>query len=157
VTIDALISEVLNQVRNNFYADRPAREFLRDERAIMRAIARYGAECERRGWNFQVEFMWRELTALLRSMREKAADIKYLPVYLEGAVDRHIRLRAEELSAAAKLPKNIAMRTLKDVAVVQTIEATPVETLALLYKDLRKRQKSKQRRTVAAPKQGSLL
>lgn len=158
MTIADLIAEVTNSVRNSFYADKPVQQFKRDERAIMRAIARYGAECDRRGWNFQVEFIWRELMALLRSIREKDADIKYLPVYLEGAVDRHIRLRAEELSAAAKSLSNITRAAVKDVKVLQTVEKSPVETLALIYKDLKKRQaKRASRPDKAVAAQGSLL
>ncbi len=157
--ITDLIAEVTNAVRNSFYADRPVHHFKRDERAIMRAIARYGAECDRRGWNFQVDFIRRDLIGLLRSIREKNADIKYLPVYLEGAVDRHIRMRAEDLNAAAKHLPNIVQRSTKDIVTTAALERSPVETLALLYKDLKKRQV--RRAPVAAKvvkeRQGSFL
>lgn len=145
MTVADLIAEVTTKIRNVFYADRPAREFLRDERAITRAIARYGYECDNRGWDFQVEFIRRDLLDLLRSMRDKSADIKYLPVYLEGAVDRHVRTRAEELAAAAKAIPNIVKRSVKDLAVTNAIEKTPVETLALLYGDLNKRRRQQQK------------
>ena len=156
MTIADLIAEVTMAVRNSFYADAPPRDFKRDERAIMRAIARYGYECDRRGWSFQVEFIHRELIALLRSIREKGAEINYLPVYLEGAVDRHIRCRAEELSAAAKAPANITRRAVKDLVAVNVVEKSPVETLALLYGDL-KRQVRARRAVRPLSKQPSLL
>lgn len=146
MTVAELVAEVVNCVRNSFYSDRPPRDFKRDERAIMRAIARYGVECERRGWHFQADFIFHELLQLLKSIRTNGADIQYLPVYLEGAVDRHIRLRAEDLHAQAKAAKNVdvlARKTMAGVQVVQVVEKTSVETLAALYSDLKKRQKVK--------------
>jgi hypothetical protein len=164
MTVTELIGEVTTCVRNSFYADKLPREFKRDERAIMRSIARYGAECDRRGWHFQADFIFHELLTLLKAIKTSGADIKYLPVYLEGAVDRHIRMRAEELSAQAKSAKNVdvlARRTMDGVKVVQVVEKSTVETLALLYKDLQKRQKVKRQArpatAVKASAQPSLL
>jgi hypothetical protein len=147
MTIAELITEVVNAVRNSFYADAPVQHFKRDERAIMKAIARYGYECDRRGWRFQVEFIH----------RESDAEIQYLPVYLEGAVDTHIRTRAEELSAAAKSPGNITQRAIKDVTAVNVVEKTPVETLALLYGDLRKSHRRAIRKPAVKATQETLL
>lgn len=158
MTVAELINDVSRCVRNSFYADKPARDYLRDERAIQRAIARYGVECERRGWHFQGDFIFHDLLQLLKAIKLTNADIKYLPVYLEGAVDRHIRMRADELNAAAKTAKNVDSLTRKIVTGVQTVavvEKSTVETLALLYKDLRKRKPKAQPAKVA--KQGSLL
>jgi hypothetical protein len=159
MTVSDLITEVSRAVRNSFYTDKPVRDFVRDDRAIMRAIARYGYECDRRGWSFQVEFIHRELFSLLRSIREKDAEIKYLPVYLEGAVDRHIRMRAENLQVAARKLSNITQRAVKDIAVLGVVEKTPVETLALLYRDLGQRRRTQRRVNAATPQstQASLL
>jgi nicotinic acid phosphoribosyltransferase len=154
MTVAELIQDVTRCVRNSFYCDKPVQQFKRDERAIQRAIARYGVECERRGWHFQVDFIFHELLQLLKAIRIKEADIKYLPVYLEGAVDRHIRTRAEELSAAAKVAGNLSRRAVAGLAVTTVVEPHPVETLALLYKDLKKRQPKAKPAKVS---QGSLL
>jgi hypothetical protein len=141
MTVAELIQDVLAQVRNHFYADRPPREFKRDERALMQAIARYGYECDRRHWQFDAMFIYQDITAVLRTMREKQAAIKYLPVYLEGAVDRHIRVRAEELSAQAKkLPPRVS-KVLAGVQTAVLVEATATETLAALYRDLKQRRR----------------
>jgi len=158
MTVAELITDVSRCVRNSFYADKPARDYLRDERAITRAIARYGVECERRGWHFQVDFIFHDLLQLLKAIKLTNADIQYLPVYLEGAVDRHIRMRADELNTAAKTAKNVdvvASRIVAGVQRVAVVEKSTVETLALLYKDLKKRKKPATKTVVA--KQGSLL
>jgi len=146
MSIPELINDVLLHLRNHFYADKPARDYKRDERALMKAIARYGHECDRRHWQFDAQFIYKELVALLRSMREKSADINYLPVYLEGAVDRHIRTRAEELSAAAKALPNQVRKATSGLHAAVVIEKTAVETLAAVYRDLKQ-----QRRRKAAP------
>lgn len=142
MNVAELITDVCRNIRNSFYADKAARIYLRDERFLMKAIARYGVECERRGWHFQVDFIFHDLLKLLTKIKTGGAEIEYLPVYLEGAVDRHIRLRAEELNAAAKQAKNVENLTRKVVAgtrITTVLEPSKVETLALLYKDLKKR------------------
>lgn len=154
MTVPDLISETLLRVRRAFYAGR-VREFKRDERALTRAIARYGYACAQRGWSFGVREIEAELAALLLRIREQRADIRYLPVYLEGAVDRHIRLRAEELSARAKRTAPHVNRVLAGVqTVTAVIEPSPVEVLALLYRDLRARRRKPAPRV---PAQTSLL
>ena len=158
MTVSELIIDVCRCIRNSFYTDKPERIYLRDERFLMKAIARYGVECERLGWHFQVDFIFHDLLQLLKSIKTSGAEIEYLPVYLEGAVDRHIRLRAEELNAAAKLAKNVENLTRKVVAGVEpttVLEPSKVETLALLYKDLKKRKPKPAKAKVE--KQGSLL
>ncbi len=140
MTVADLIAELLLLIRNHFYADR-VREYMRDERALMKAIARYGYECERRHWQFQVDHIRRDIAEVLRSMREKQAAIQYLPVYLEGAIDRHIRLHAEELSRAAKDITKVTRRAVNTVASVAVVEKTAVETLAALYTDLKRQRR----------------
>ena len=153
MTVDQLIEEVLNSIRNHWYADR-IREFKRDERALMRAILRYGYECDQRGWPFDVPFIFGELMTLLKKIRTTDADIKYLPVYLDGAVKRWIGGRAEELSARAKTIRVQTHRTVAALGRVEAIhEPTGVEVCAAVFKALRKRP----HRPAAKAKQGDLL
>lgn len=161
MTVADLIFEVLTLIRNQFYADR-VREFKRDERALMKAITRYGYECNRRHWQFQTQFIFKELSALLLKIRTRGAQIEYLPVYLEGAVDRHIRTRAEELSAEAKRLNGVQVLAPKlATAVPVAVVARPsdVETMDLLFKELRrhKRAARKVRQATAQAKQEALL
>jgi len=158
MTIAELIQDVTRNIRNSFYADQPAQLYLRDERFLMKAIARYGVECERRGWHFQVDFIFHDLLQLLQAIRTSGAAIQYLPVYLEGAVDRRIRTRAEELKTAAQVAgnvENMARKAVAGVQVVTLVEKSAVETLALLYKDLKKRKPKAAK--AKAVQQGSLL
>jgi len=132
MTVADLIEDVLRALHRDFYADRP-REFFRDQYALTRAIARYGVECHSRGWEFLADSIRDDLLLLLKQIRKNKADINYLPVYLEGAVDRHVRLRAEELSAAAKITRNISQKVVAGIKPAAVREATAVETLAALY------------------------
>jgi hypothetical protein len=137
-----MISEVLRAIFNQFYADRP-RDYLRDERALTRAISRYGWECEQRGWHLETQFILRDLVKLLIEIKRTDADISYLPVYLEGAIKRHIGQRAEELQAAARATPRKVSTVVKVLAGLPRVEAvrepTAVEQLGLLYSDLRRR------------------
>lgn len=143
MTIPDLIDLVLNAIRNQFYADR-VRDFKRDERALTKAIARYGYECHQRGWEFDQKHILAALMKLLNEIKRSDADIDYLPLYLDGAVKRHIGQRAEELSAAAKsTPLNVA-RLVKGVKAVEAIrEPSATEILATVYNDLRRRRRPK--------------
>lgn len=144
MTIPELITLVLTSIRNQWYADR-VRDFKRDENALMKAIARYGYECDRRNWQFEAHEILTDVMQLLQKIKQTGADIKYMPVYLEGAIDRHIRLRAEELSAKAKAKNTVAHHAAaiaKNVKVTsEPIRLTDTETLGALYKDLKKRKK----------------
>jgi hypothetical protein len=136
MTIPSLIDRVLDNIKWSFYGDR-RREFLRDRQALLKAIARYGYDCEARGWDLDAELIASELLALLAQVRERRAEIEYLPVYLEGAVDRRIRIRAEELSAEAKRMDNQVKRTLAGVRVGEPPPRSDTETLADVYRQLR--------------------
>ncbi len=145
MTIPVLITTVLTAIHHQFYPDRP-REFLRDRQALMRALGRWGHECARRGWDFQPEFIQRQLLDLLNEIKRRSADIQYLPVYLHGAVGRWIGQRAEELSAESK---SVPRQVTKLVAGLQRVEAirepTPNEILATLYRDLTQRRRAARR------------
>jgi hypothetical protein len=103
MTVSELIDQVLQSIARDFYGETRIREFMRDRTPLMKAIARYGYTCTQRGWSFEVPHILKEVMEVLISMRDKQAEIKWLPKYLEGAIDRHIRQRAEELSAQAKV------------------------------------------------------
>ena len=95
-----LILNVLGAIQGQFYADRP-REFSRDYQALRRALEWWGHECHQRGWDFDAEFVQKDLLTLLNEIKRLNADIKYLPKYLEGAIRKRIGVRAEELSAGS--------------------------------------------------------
>ena len=131
-----LIQNLLGTISREFYADRP-RDFFRDQTALKKAIARYGHECNTRNWHFDIHHIRTEILRILRSMREKKASIAWLPRYLESAVDQSIRERADQLNEKAKRIENICPKisdTLKPVVLVQ---ATDVEILSTLYRQLK--------------------
>lgn len=153
MSIDDLITDTLDVIRSQFYADRP-REFKRDETALMKAIARWGYECRARGWHFDAQFIQRQFLELLNDIKRRGAEIKWLPVYLHGAVGRWIGQRAEELQAQARSIGTKATKIVQGVRSVDAVvEKTDTEVLATLYRDLRR----KQRRTRSTEKQPSLL
>ena len=104
MTIPDLIETVLRRIWNEHYALTVRnRDFFRDEQALTRAISRYGYECHTRGWEFEPEQIWVELMRVLDTMRRADLDVRtWFPIYLESAIDRHLRLRADELSAEAR-------------------------------------------------------
>jgi len=139
MTIPDLITDILGCLRNQFYADR-IREFMRDERALTKAIARYGYDCAQRGWDFSVLDIKRDLLDLLNQIKRTGSPIKYLPTYLEGAVTRHIGQRAEELQAAArknKTPKAV-QTVVSGVKPVVVIQPDNTEILSALYRDIKR-------------------
>lgn len=78
------------------------REFQRDLPRLRLGILRYGKECSDRGWEFDLDHFERALVALLNDLLPRADNIKFLPLYLESAVRRHIDQRAEELNLKNK-------------------------------------------------------
>ena len=141
--ISTLITTITASIRDSWYRGLP-REYKRDERALMKCIARYGYECERRGWNFNATDIQADLLTLLNQIKHSGAVIGYLPVYLEGAVDRRIRLRAEQLSASAKSIQASTTRVLSGVQPIKDLrEQTDVEVLSALYRDLKSRRKKR--------------
>jgi hypothetical protein len=166
MTCPELIANVLENLRQHYYTDDAgqfrAHEYKRDERQLIRAIATYGAECNQRGWHFQADFIYQDLMQLLLTIRTSGADIQYVPIYLAGAIRRHLGQRAEELSAQAK---TIAPRVTKLVAGLTKVEAirqpTDVEIFAEVYAGIgkiqRARKAGKARNSVRAAKQEELL
>jgi hypothetical protein len=137
MTIETLIHDTLRDIRLRFYGDR-TREYCRDRQALTKAIARYGFACDTRGWDLEPEYIQRDIIALLKQIQQQGGAKGYLPVYLEGAIDRHVRLRAEQIQDAAhKLDGRVA-RTISGVRVAPETRLNTTETLAALYKSLRK-------------------
>jgi hypothetical protein len=160
MTVSELIQDMLRRIRSLDRYHGRDREFKRDERALMKAISRYGYACAERGWHFQPNEILGDLVALLRQIVNQDADIKYFPIYLEYAVDKHIRTRAEELNARAKAAKatpRLIEKTMADKSVVRVIEPTAVELLDKVYRDLNARRKTKIARPAVKAKQGELL
>jgi hypothetical protein len=166
MTVPELIASVLANLRQHFYTNADtgalrAHDFKRDERQLIRAIATYGYECDQRGWQFQADFIYQDLMALLLQIRTSGADIGYLPIYLQGAIRRHLGQRAEELSAAAKaLPARVhqVLSAIGDrpSAIVQPSD---VEIFTQVYRGLAKIQRQRRRQSSprCRPKQPDLL
>ena len=136
------IGRCLTIIREKFYHDKPERLFFRDKTALMKAIARYGYSCTQRGWEFDSVFVTRAVIATL--VRIDPSEVKYLPVYLEQAIDRSVGQRAEELNAQDKRNKRNRDITKALHRVQQSVipddkpifEKSDTEVLAALYKQL---------------------
>lgn len=141
MTVSDLICTLLGNIRNQWYADR-VREFKRDERALMKAVARYGHECHQRGWDFAPADIQRDLLGLLQEIKRTGGDINYLPVYLDGAVCRHIGQRAEELQAGAIRTGRYISKIVANSQQVEVVRQTGAcEILSILYMDLKRRRR----------------
>lgn len=129
-----LIQTLLGAIRGQFYADR-TREFMRDSHALRQAIARYGAECSMRGWQFNPQFVLKDILELLNAVKRQGTEsVQYLPKYLEGAIDRHVKLRAEKLHEEARDPANLCLGITRKISPVQVVqERSPMEILGLVY------------------------
>jgi hypothetical protein len=155
MTLEQLIRLVSESIRRQFYRDRD-REFYRDRQAISQSIARYGYECHRRNWEFSPDDICRDLMDLLRAIQRTRAEIEYFPIYLEGAVDRHVRTRAEELSSRAKLIAPRIDKVLANLKLDPHVRPpTTCEVLSAFYLDLKR--KSKVRRVKPKTDQPNLL
>lgn len=120
------------------------RLFYRDKRSIMKAIARYGYVCHERGWTFDEFSLCQQLLRVLQKI--DGSNATYLPVFLEAAIDSHVRQRAEEIKAQSekerarktlvKSYKSLERMVVPDQLIV---EKSATEVLAALYKDLSKK------------------
>lgn len=156
MTIPELMDTVVGVIGRQFYGDLSVREFQRDRRYLMQAVSRYGHECCRRGWDFEARFIQDEILRILNEIKRTGPDIRWFPRYLEGAVDRSLRQRAEELSARAKaLPPKVT-KIVAGVRPVAVVEKTDTEVLSLLYRDL-KHNSPRRRRGAEKAKQEVLL
>lgn len=137
-----LIEKVLSQIKRDFYQHRPDM-FFRDRQALLRAVSRYGVECEAKGWAVEPDFICSDLLILLNRVAAHKADVDYLPVYLHSAVSKHIGQRAEEISKAAKAPQARVTRVMQGLNRVDAIvEPTTVEVLSKLYASLSRKKTS---------------
>lgn len=158
MTLSAAIDLLLERIRREHYAHRDTHAWKRDERALMQAIARYGHECSTRGWYFEEAEIWAAINRLLDTMLPKRDQIRYLPIYLERAVDQHIRERAEELSDRAKAittPLSAVRRGMQPAPARVVIQRQPVEVLSDLWRDLRRRHRA--RKTEQKPRKSDQL
>ena len=132
-----LIKLVLGAVRRDHYPDRP-NEYFRDERAITKAVASYGYHCADRGWHFEPREILREIMSVLVSMRGKRETIEYLPIYLAGAIKKHIGMKSEEFALRARDLKPKIQKIVNGTQITVVVEKSGAEVLAALYRDLRK-------------------
>jgi len=155
MTIAELTVNVLGALRNQFYCDRPPRDYLRDEDYLVAALGTYGKECADRGWHFDASAIQAELMTLLLEFKRSGVDIQWMPIYLQNAIRKHVGQRAEELQAAARNLPKVTTKIVHGVQAVAIVEKTDTEVLAALYQDIRKlkRQRHAARKVVVKAKQ----
>jgi len=153
MTIDELIDSVVGRIHKEHYVGTSRMPcFHRDRVALEKSVARYGHECHQRGWEFEPETIYGEIMRILDSMTERTDAIRiWFPLYLEASVDRHVRLRAEELSAQAKKIASIVGRTVAWVQLADVREPTAVEILATVYANHERRRRQR-KKMASAPK-----
>lgn len=163
-----VIERALRGIRDQFYPEdaQGVRAFARDRNALTKAICRYGAACDARGWRFDEG---RIISAILKLLPQiKAPDHQYLPVYLEKCIDRHVGQRAEELQAESLKYENQLRRTMAEARSKQlpggvvAVPVTATEQMAALWgglRDLQRRKKAQAKAQRAQPKieQAALL
>lgn len=139
-----LIEQVLTHIQRQFYCDFPARDFFRDRTDLIAAIATFAHECNVRDWQFDASFIYREISKILTSFKHSGTEIKWMPIYLQDAIRRHIGEHAEELKELAKSNRGSAISSARLVPgligrlrPVQILEPTAVEIAAKLYHDIR--------------------
>lgn len=144
MTVPDLIAQILTQLQNQFYCDRPRREYLVDEKYLVAAIGTYGYECNQRGWEFDTAFIYRELSQILTSFKHAGTDVKWMPNYLQQSIRRHIGEHAEELNAQAKAIRAVMKRTLAAIQPVHVREPAHVEVLGSVYRDVKRLRRQSQ-------------
>jgi hypothetical protein len=139
-----LIERVLTHIHGQFYCDLKERDFFRDRADLIAAIATFAHECNVRDWQFDATFIYREISTILTSFKHSGTEIKWMPIYLQDAIRRHIGEHAEELNELAKSNRGSATGAARLVhglvgklRPVQIVEPTAVEVSAKLYHDIR--------------------
>ena len=97
---------------------------------------------------------------LLLQIRTSGADITYFPIYLSGAIRRHIGQRAEELNAKAKaMPTRVAKLVSEMGAPSASVVRQPsdVEVFTEVYRGISKIQRARRKAMSAVVKQEQLL
>jgi len=140
-TMEDLIELVMDRVRLRFYHDKPAREWARDRNALMKAVMRYGHECHRRGWRFDVESLAVRLLELLNRI-ERPTGAGWFPIYLEQAVDQHVREHAEEIQAAARAIESKLAAVLGRLPAASAVRPPDAAEMAgAVFTELKRRQR----------------
>ena len=138
MTVDELIERVLKQLEV-FYEGRQV-AYMKQRKYLVKSIARYGKECERRGWHVQPGYIYKDLVHVLIRLQSSGIEIQYMPALLESAVDRHVNFRAENIRAEAQVrgeTPNVVKRSVDGLEKVE-IQPTSVEVLAKLYQSIHK-------------------
>lgn len=162
MTVAELVNQVLDLIANQFecYQLR-VRDFMRDRPALMKAIARAGYKCEQNGWQMDAQEIKTVLLTVLNDIKLRQDRINNLPIYLDGAIGRHLGQKAEEYSARQKARHSvraapvIVRDSLDGVTLVSAIrEKTATETLSELYVQLKR---CRRKKAPAPAKQQTLL
>jgi hypothetical protein len=142
VSITELVFRLTDKIHRDFYEGRSS-EFYRDYRALVKAVTKYGHECEQRGWEIQPDGIYRDIYTLLCKMRGRREEIEYLPAYLEGAVRSHVNYRAEEIQARSMNTGRTVSIVMEGVKPVARVEPSTTELVAALHNSLLKRKSPK--------------
>jgi len=141
MTVTELTVEILRRLEQQFYAHLPRRDFKRDQDYLVAAIGTYGWECLGRGWEFDIEFIYRDLCRMLQSFKKSGTDVVWMPNYLQCAIRQHIAEHAEELKskAAASSLARLSRKLLDGAQLAKVIiEPSPTQLAACIYRDVRK-------------------
>lgn len=138
MTIPQLIESTTRRIQKEFYACRE-HYFWRDYRALVKAISKYGYECEQRGWEIKPLAIYWDISRLLDSVRARRADIEYLPAYLEATVRSHVSMRAEEIQARSQNTGRTVRLLVDGLQPVAQVVSSDTELLAALHLSLFRR------------------
>lgn len=150
MTVPDLIGTVLESVYKKFYVDREV-IFYRDKTHIVKAITRYGHECHSRGWSISLKHIEGAIFKILE--KTKVDEVRYLPVYLEKAVDQHVRERSEELHDIALNINTQTGRIRIPKPTNKTRTLSDCDVMSRIYVDLKTKMKNKRRKADATQKE----
>jgi len=131
--------------------------FAKDQNSLVKAIMRFGYVCHQRGWDFDAAEIVTPIMNVIRSVKDREKEIRiYLPIYLERAIDMHVRMKAEEYNACAKSKKivvSVVTRAIHGTTKVEAIrEPSHTELCAAAYGDRKHVIRQNLKRAKAAPR-----
>lgn len=139
MTIPDLLTLTLARIHKQFYTGRQ-NDFFRDQRALVKAIARYGYECAQRNWHIEPRAIYQDIHKLLTSIAGRRTEFEYLPVYLDEAVRSHVNRRAEEISelSRSQAVNRKVRQVMRDTQLVAQVEPTSVDVLGQLFTQIKR-------------------
>lgn len=127
---------LLKKISEKFYSHRADRNWFRDQGALIKAIGRYAQVCVDRGWEPDLDEVFQDIMRLLNQLeqqeREGNGSRTWFPTYLQGCIDRRVRLQAEQLNRRKEQGARHVSKIIAGVQPVAEIRRTPIEETAAL-------------------------